>query len=381
MKLEKNPKYNTIALLVLLVVAFVSAVVSFLLNFGVVSSFIGEIVSVIMPLIYAFVLVLALSPAVNFFKEKFEKLLKAKKNYRKKAMALSVLTTYMLVLILLSLALWIVISQLTRAYEFVAKFTDVYFPILNGIISDISENDQAIGAYLTSFAKGLKDAANDLVKNVPNLAKAIGGFLGSTVSSISQLVLGVIISIYALFRLDQIKVFLRRANAALFPSGLGKPVARALGEFYRNLGAYLSSRIYNTVILAVVMYVVFLVMRLEFFSLVALVVAVCSFIPGGIVVGGSIGAFVVLVTDTRMIGWYIAVVAILGIIDLVYLCPLVTNKRVRVSFGTTVACVLIGLFVGKIIGAALALPVYVTVRTLVFEWYENKNKPKDIEKE
>ncbi len=374
MKIEKNPKYNTTALLVLLVVAFVAAIVSFLLNFSAVSGFVGNIVSALMPIIYALVIVLALNPAVNFFKQKFEILLKSKKNYRKKAMVLSVLCTYLLVLLILSLVIWIVISQVTRAYEFVAKFTDVYFPILNGIISDISENDEVIGEYLTSFAKGLKDAANNLVKNVPNLAKAVGDVLGNTISSVSKLVIGTIISIYAFFRLDKIKIFLRRANAALFPSGLGKPIARVLGEFYRNLGAFLSSRTYNTVILAVVLYLVFLAMRLEFFSLVALTVAICSFIPGGIVVGGSIGAFVVLVTDTKMLGWYIAVVAVLAIIDVVYLCPLVTNKRVRVAFGTTIICVFVGLFVGKVLGAALALPIYVTVRNLVFEWYKNKKQ-------
>ena len=379
MKLEKNPKYNANALLALLVVAFAAIAISLVMNFGAVSAFVLNIVSVLAPIIYAFVIVLVLLPAVSFFEKKFEKLLKNKKNYRKIAKVLAVLCTYLILFTVVGLVIWIVISQLSRAYDFIAKFADVYFPKLNRIISEISENDGFLGEHLSTIAKGLKDAANSWVKSVPNFAKAVAGVFSSTVSSISDIVIGVIISIYALFRRTKLKVLFRKINAAILPQKVSAHVAKFFGEVYRNLGAFLSSRVYNTVVLAVVLYVVLLIMGLEFYSLIALTVAVCSFIPiVGIVVGGGIGTFVVLVTNTDKTVWFVAVLLILAILDYVYLRPLITNKRVRVSFGTTLVCIFVGFFCGKTLGAVVALPLYVTVRDIIFDWYAKKKEKETV---
>lgn len=378
MNFEKNPKYNTAALLSLLVVTFAAAVISFVLNFDAVSSFAVKILSVLAPIIYAFILILVLLPAVNFFEGRFEIMLKRYRNYRVKAKILAVTCTYLIALVIVVLVIWIVISQFARAYDFVAKFASVYFPILNDIINDISEGNGIIGEHLSTVAKALKDAANSWIKSVPSYAKAIADFFGTTVTSISDIVIGVIISIYALFRHDKLKIICRKANAAVFPKKLGAQIGKLLGNLYRNLGAFLSSRVYNTVILAVVLYLVFLAMGLEFYSLIALTVAICSFIPiVGTVIGGSIGAFIVLVTDTHMTVWYIAVLLILGILDYVYLRPLLTRERVKVSFGTTIICVFLGFFGGKLLGATLALPIYVTLRDIIFEWHRNKKMKKD----
>ena len=187
MRFEKNTKYNTNALLVLFIIAFAAAIIALFLNISAVSLALGKLSSVIAPIVYAFLLVLVLMPAVDFFDSKFEKLLKKKKNYRKKAKVLSVLCTYLLLLAIISLAVWILVSQVSKAYLFIAKFADEYFPILNNLINDISGKDGIVGEYLSSLARGLKDAANSWVKSVPDVAKAVAGVLGGFVSSISDL--------------------------------------------------------------------------------------------------------------------------------------------------------------------------------------------------
>ena len=76
MKFDKNTKYNTTALLVLIVVAFAALVLSALINLSSVVSVINKILSVISPIVYAFLLMLVLVPVSDFFEEKFTKLLK-----------------------------------------------------------------------------------------------------------------------------------------------------------------------------------------------------------------------------------------------------------------------------------------------------------------
>lgn len=382
MKFNRNSKYNANALLALLVVAFAAAVVSLLLNLSEVSAFLGRIFSVLSPIIYAFLLVLVLVPAVDFFEDRFEGLLKKRKNYHKKAQILAVICTYLLLLVILSLVIWILISQLSKAYYFIAKFADDYFPILNDLINDVSNNDGIVGETLSSLAKTLKDFANEWVKSVPDFAKTVAGTLSSVVSSISSWVIAVIISIYALFRRAKLKSLCRRANAAVFSEKVAKQVSTTLGTLYKNLGAFFSARAYNMIVLAVVFYLVLLIMGLEFYSTIALTIAICSFVPVvGLLIGGGIGTLVVLVTDTDKTPWFLLAFLVIAFLDYLYLRPLITNKRVRVSLGTTIICVFVGFFLGKLLGALIALPIYVTARDAFIEWSAKKNKEKEEKEE
>ena len=378
MKFNKNSRYNANALLALLVVAFAAAVVSLLLNLGEVTAFFGKLFSVLSPIIYAFLLVLVLLPAVDFFEDKFENLLKKRKNYHKKAQILAVVCTYLLLFAILALAIWILVSQLSKAYYFVAKFADDYFPILNKLINDVSDSDGIIGETLSSLAKALKDFANEWVKSVPDFAKTVAETLGGLVSSISSWALAVIISIYALFRRAKLKALCRRANTAIFSEKTSARVSSLLGTLYKNLGAFFSARAYNMIVLAVVFYLVLLIMGLEFYSTIALAIAICSFVPVvGLLIGGGVGTLVVLVTDTSKTPWFLLVFLVIAFLDYIYLRPLITNKRVRVSLGTTIICVFVGFFLGRLLGALIALPIYVTARDAFINRSVKKNKEKE----
>ena len=378
MKFNKNSRYNANALLALLVVAFAAAVVSLLLNLNEVTAFFGKLFSVLSPIIYAFLLVLVLLPAVDFFEDKFENLLKKRKNYHKKAQILAVVCTYLLLFAILALVIWILVSQLSKAYYFVAKFADDYFPILNKLINDVSDSDGIIGETLSSLAKALKDFANEWVKSVPDFAKTVAETLGGLVSSISSWALAVIISIYALFRRAKLKALCRRANTAIFSEKTSARVSSLLGTLYKNLGAFFSARAYNMIVLAVVFYLVLLIMGLEFYSTIALTIAICSFVPVvGLLIGGGVGTLVVLVTDTSKTPWFLLVFLVIAFLDYIYLRPLITNKRVRVSLGTTIICVFVGFFLGRLLGALIALPIYVTARDAFINRSVKKNKEKE----
>ncbi len=375
MKFDKNTKYNTTALLVLIVVAFAALVFSALLNINAVLAALGKVLSVISPIIYAFLLLLVLLPIADFFEEKFAKFLKKQKNYHKKAKILSVVCAYVLLLAVVTLVVIIVIAQATRAYSFAANFADEYVPVLNNFISGISEKFSFIGTNLKTLVNAFNKTLSDWLSDFPSVAMAVAGALGNVVSTLSAWVLATIISVYAMFRRDKLKTIFRRASAALFPQNANAKVSAFFGSLYRNMVHFYSARAYNMVILAVVYYLVLLAMGLEFFSLVALIVAVCSFVPVvGTLIGGGIGLFVVFVTDTEKAVFFAVVFVILSFLDYFVLTPRITNKKVHVSLGTTIICVFVGYFLGKLLGAMFALPLYVTLRDMFIIWRGKKQE-------
>lgn len=377
MKFEKNTKYNTMALLAVLVVAFGALLISLAIHFDAVRGILANILSVLAPLIYSLIIVLILLPVVDFFELKFRKLLHKMKNYRKKASALALLCTYLLFFSVVALSVSILVSQAVTLYNFALNFVDEYLPALTKFVNEISKEYETFGEILMPAFDSLKTVLTESLSNLPNVAVSIASALGELISLLSDWLLAVIISVYALLRRRKLKAMLRKMNAALFEENLGGSISRACNMFYKNLVAFFSAKAYNMLIVGFVYSVLFYIMGLKFFSAIALIIAVCSLVPiFGMLIGGGIGAFIVLATDTPLILPFIVVFFAVFILDYLLVQPRVTKPAVRVSLGVSMCCVLVGFFFWKILGALFAIPVYVTARDIIIKWYKRKKEQK-----
>ena len=90
----------------------------------------------------------------------------------------------------------------------------------------------------------------------------------------------------------------------------------------------------------------------------------------GVMLGFVLSALIVLLTDTHLAEGFCVVYIILTFCGYMFLRPRITNASVRLPLGTTLVCILVGFFIGGLLGALLAVPVYVTLRTLFAEWQE-----------
>lgn len=372
MKFEKHAKYNTYAVLALIVVAFAAVLVSLAMHVDAIKAIFSKMMSVFSPVLYAVIIMLILLPMVNFFEDRFCKLLKKHKNYEKKAEALALVCAYLILLLVLVLAVVIVIPQFTTLYEFVLGSTE-YLSALDSMANEFAAGSDLFGDRLLELFDSLKQAVKESLKQLPTLVTKIASAFGNVISQVSNWVLGLIISIYAMLRRDYLKALARKINAAIFKPQIEARIADVCREMYNNTLWFFSARAYNCIAIAVVFYAVLLLMGCKFYSVLCLVIALCSFVPiFGMLVGGTIGTLIVLVTDTRLVGWFVFVFFVLMILDYAFLRPRVTNKKVRVSLGTTMICVLIGYFVWDFLGALFAVPLYITARDLFFTWRKKK---------
>ncbi len=372
MKFEKNPKYNTYALLALIVAALSGAFVSLVLHASEVGAFLSRLAGVFAPIFYAIVIMLVLLPGVDFFKKRFCSLLKKRKNYEKKAEILSIVCVYLLMLVFIVLAVVIIIPQFSILYDFIIGSTE-YIAAVDRFSEDLTEQSEFLGERFAELINQLQNTLFDYLKELPTLATKIASALGQVVTRISDWVIGLIISVYVLLRRAHLKAIIRKINAALFPQSASARVASVCRELYNHTVWFFSGRAYNMLALAIVFYAVLLLMGLKFHPVICLVIAICSLVPVfGMLVGGSIGALIVLITDTDMTVWFLVVFTVIMILNHLFLRPRLTNKKVRLGLGTTMICVLVGYFILKLTGALFAVPVYVTVRDLFGKWREKK---------
>lgn len=369
MKFEKNPKYNTMALFALIVVAFAALLISLFTHADAVRAFFAKMASVLTPLLYAAILMLVLMPAVEFFERKFLPLCAARrmKKPEKKAATFALVVTYLLLVVIVLLAIVIIIPQFSVLYDTVTGSRD-YLTALDTVGKELNEKGM-VGQILYKVFDRLKSSIVDSLSEFSALLPKVVDTLGSVVSQVSNILLGVIISIYALADRHRLKAQAKKITTAFFPRTGADAIGRASREFYHNAVWFFSARALNSVVLGILFYFILLLMGVRFHSVLCLIIAVCNFMPVfGVMVGFSISAIVILLTDTKLALWFCLVYVAVTFCGYLFLRPRITNSAVRLSLGVTLVCILVGLFVGGLLGGLVAVPVYVTARTLFFDF-------------
>lgn len=369
MKFEKNPKYNTMALFALIVVAFAALLISLFTHADAVRAIFAKMARVLMPLLYAAILMLVLMPAVEFFERKFLPFCIARKMKKpeKKASTFALIVTFLLLVVIVLLAIVIIIPQFSVLYDTVLSSRD-YLSTLDTVGQELSEKGM-VGQILLKLFDRLKNSIVDSLSEFSALLPKVVDTLGSVVSQVSNILLGVIISIYALADRHRLKAQAKKITAAFFPQSVTNGIERVTRELYHNAVWFFSARALNAVVLGILFYFILLLMGVRFHSVLCLIIAVCNFMPVfGVMVGFSISAIVILLTDTKLALWFCLVYVAVTFCGYLFLRPRITNSAVRLSLGVTLVCILVGLFVGGLLGGLVAVPVYVTARTLFFDF-------------
>lgn len=379
MKFEKNSKYNTYALLALIVVGFAALLISIAMHAETIWAAVVRVSGVFAPIFYAFILMLVLMPIMDFFDRQYCKVLCKKKNRKKLVFALALITSYLVVLAVVSLAVVIIIPQFTTLFDFLRlQDSSVFLSALDTVANGTAAEEGIggiLGDLLASLVSGLREMLTDALKQLPSLVTKIADAFGGVISRVSNWVLALIISVYAMLRRDYLKAVARKINAALFKPETGERIAHVCREVYSNTGFFLSARAYNSLAVAFVFFFILWAMGLKFHSVLCLLIAICSFVPVfGMLIGGAISTLIVLITDTHLTGWFVIVFLVLMILDYTLLRPRITNKKVHVSLGTTMISVLVGYFVWNVLGALFAVPLYVTLRDLFVAWSKKRKE-------
>lgn len=372
MKFEQNPKYNTAALFALIVVAFAGALLSLFVHADAVRAFFAKMAGILAPLLYAAIVMLILMPAVEFFEKKFKVFCvrRGAKKPDKMANRLALVAAYLLLLVLVLLAVLIIIPQFSVLYDTVMTSRD-YLTALDSIGAQFDAENGFFDGILSKVYNSFKDSLLNSLSEFSALLPKIVDALGSVVSQVSNVLLGVIISIYALADRRRLKAIAKKITVAFVPLSAVSGIERATRELYNNAVWFFSARALNSVILGVAFYFALLVMGLKFHSVLCLIIAVCNFLPVfGVMLGFVLSALIVLLTDTHLAAGFCVVYLIITFCSYMFLRPHITNASVRLPLGTTLVCILVGFFIGGLLGALLAVPVYVTLRTLFAEWQE-----------
>ena len=369
MKPKYNEKYNTYALFALIVVAFVGVLISLFVHADRLLALWSKLLAATFPLLCAAVTLLVLLPLYDLLTGWFAKLFRRTKHQKKLATVFALIGSYLALFGVLTLLIVVILPQFKPLYEMIMNSAD-YLSRLNSIGEEIASHSDFLGERFLALTASLNEQIVSSLSEFSTYVPSIIAALKNVVSHISGWIFGFIISVYALAARDRLKAIARKLNAAFFKEKTASRLERSVKLLYGNTLYFLSARAYNALILGGTSCLLFYFAGLRFYATLCVTLMLGSFVPVfGTPAAGALGCVIVLLTDTPLFGWYFLLLVLLATLDHFLLVPRITKPQVRLTFGAAMICVLIGWFFGRLFGAVFAAPLYVTLRTLVFDLY------------
>src|SRR5699024_11393513 len=379
MKIKWNTKYTTAAVYSV-IVAMISIV--FYLIASEVNLFkiqVGKYISTFYPIIIGFVLAYLFNFILEFYEQKILKVFLSKRTGKENRI-IGIILTYATVLILLYLFLNFILPQLISSIVGLVNDIPDYISEISKRVMEISNQFHLEGRYYeiilekwVEFEEYILNFATDLIPKIGNLFKTV-------LSSIWNIVLGIIVSIYLLIDKEKFMALSKKVVYSIFSEKVADRTIELVRRSDNIFGRFLSGKILDSFIIGVLTFVILNVFKMPYVTLVSFIVGLTNIIPFfGPFIGAVPSFFIILFVSPIKAVWFLLIILIIQQIDGNIIGPKILGDSLGISafwilFSLLVAGKLLG-FIGLIIGVPLFVFIYSIIKDIVEGRLEKKGLP------
>jgi len=363
MKLKPTENQYRWGIVAFLVLAATSLFVAMLLNLGSIWGSIKTIISLLVPFIIGFAIAYLLNPIMKFWEEKVLKKIKKPQTRR----TLSLLITYAAFLLLLGGAISYVAPRLIGSITSLANEIPGYYNTFVKDATDFIEAHPSINQLYTRYEMQIHSFLEQCVS-------FISGYLGELVPKIANVTMkvgsglintfvGIVISVYFLHGKEKLIAQSKKVlNFVFKKESAYRRVLNVAQVTHEKTLNYLTARLLDSLIVAVIAYVVMSIMRLPYALLCALIIAVFNTIPYfGSWIGAVPPAIIVLIFKPTMLIPYLIFIVVLEQIDGNIIGPRIQGKQLGLSALWIIFAIFLfgGLF--GFVGMVLGVPIFAVI--------------------
>lgn len=342
-------------------------------------NFIVTVCKLLIPVIAGGIIAFFLNVPMSGFEKLLNKIsdkLKFKISPRVNRMV-SLLLTIICILLVIVLVCVIVIP------EIISSVVNVYSVIQSKIPEwiELLKSYNIDTTWLTQWISGLNisELIPSITSSAGNILNTVIGAATSTVSIAVNTLFAIIISLYIL--LD--KRNLSRQSKKVIYAHIKEPIAEkivSVASFIsKTFSKFLSGQCVEAIILAMLIFITFTIVRLPYASLIAVLAAVFSFIPYvGALAACLIGAALTLMVDPVKAIICIGVYLVVQFVESQFIYPHVVGNSVGLAPVWTLLAALIGGSLFGIIGMIFFIPVTAVVITLLTDYVNDRLKKRNI---
>ena len=375
-KLFEN-KYVCWAVTILSVLVIGLLLYFILLRYAGIIHFCGRLVKILLPFIYGFAIAYILNQFVKLLEDTILKNPPSfipKKYHFKYRRVLSITIASLALLAIIALLFIIIIPQVLKSFDLLVDNVPYYFKSFKAWLDDYIVNKPTIKRIVNenydSISKNTIKYLNDIL--MPERKSLIGnissGFL-SIVKTISNIIIGFIISIYVLYNKELFVGQFKKIMYAIIPVDKVNIIIDNLKYTDKVFNGFFMGKVIDSLIIGIICYIVMLIFKFPFPLIIAIIIGLTNIIP---YFGPFIGAipsalFILIISPSKCLGFLIFIF-ILQQFDGNILGPrILGNKTGLKSFWVLFAIILFGgLFnvLGMIVGVPLFSIIYAFISGL-----------------
>ena len=217
------------------------------------------------------------------------------------------------------------------------------------------------------------------------LGKVLGNTVGvvrSFISSLWNLIISVIFSLYCLSNKEQLSRQGRQISYSILPERWADEIIRIGRLANTTFSNFFSGQCIEVLILGSMFAVAMTILKMPYVPLVSVLVAVTAFVPiVGAWIGCGLGAFFILVNDPMQALAFVVMFLILQQIENNLIYPKVVGTSVGLPSMWTLAAVTIGADLMGVAGMVLMIPICSVLYTLGREFTSERVRIKGIDPE
>lgn len=378
-RFQKNDKYTSVAIYAFCVLALLILCIAAGLHFPDFVREVSYLLSALSPLIYGLVFAYICSPIVRF-SERFL-LPKIKSRSRAVARVISLLITYAVIVLVLAVLILMIVPQIAVSVQDLTANIRTYLDTLWVDLDEWIQNNDWVGDY-GSFSEliSLEDVQTTLSEFLGSMAGVIGFIGGEVLTTVGNILIGIILSAYILYNKDHLIAFFRRVMYAFFP----RRACRAIGETLifadRAFGQFIIGSLFDSLIVGAIAFVVLAIFRMPYYPLIAAILGITNIIPAfGPVIGTVPSFLIIFISDPTMAFWFLIIELVIQQVNANFISPRIISSTTGIaSVWVITAIMLFGAYFGALgwfIGVPLFSVIYRVVGDLVNRRLEKAKRP------
>ena len=389
MKFEWNKRYNTYAAYAIGILITAVIFIFVLLRWEEFDGVLSKVIGVCKPLIYAIGIAYLLWPLMMVFEKKVFAKLEKHRPRKKTVRILSLVCTYIIFLLALTLFFGTIIPQISSSFTMLMDRMSQYISTAQTWIDDFIGQTTFIDAELVN---DIVDRLNDLINQMitwiyDNFRRALSGvtlYAANFATEIWNIVLGIIFAVYFLLFKENLLAQVKKLFMSFLSEQAYKKVAHYAHLTDHTFGGFINGKLLDSLIIGILCFILMSIFRMPYAPLISLIIGITNVIPFfGPFIGAIPSTFFVFIADPGITLWFVLLVFLLQQLDGNVIGPKILGDFIGLSplwviVSITVMGGLLGIF-GMFLGVPTFAVIYAFIKEITEKNLDKKGLPTDTD--
>lgn len=343
-------------------------------NFGDISIWLGNLVRVLMPFLMGALMAYILYIPCKSIEKAFLK----NKFLKKRARGLSVITGYILTVLVITFIINIMLPAISESVMDLASNLPSYYREAMELVEKMPEDSIIKKETIYEMIEKLQQFDISKFLDMENIADYIDKAKG-VVNTIFNTFVTIVMSVYILLERDKIKDFFKKVIKAMFKEETCEAIEKYCAKTNDIFFKFVASQVIDGIIIGIITSIAMGILGVKYAVLLGFIIGLFNIIPYfGAIIAVLIATIITIFTGgfTQAI-WLLVIVTILQQLDANIINPRIVGNALKLSPILVVFSVtLFGAYFG-VLGMFLAVPIIAILKIIVNDYLDHKIKTKN----